>query len=58
MQTVILTSNRAEKQVVYQFRYVSAFLDFSDKIVRHDNSSVHVQGSNTPCESSRIQIAL
>ena len=29
-------------------------LDFSDHIVRHDNSSVHVQGSNAPSEDSKI----
>jgi len=34
------------------------FLDFSEQIVRHDNSAVHVQGSNPPCESSSMQIAL
>ena len=33
-------------------------LDFSDQIVRHDNLSVNMQESNTPCESSRIQIGL
>jgi len=33
-------------------------LDFSGKIVRHDDSSVYVQWSNEPCESSRIQVRL
>jgi hypothetical protein len=34
------------------------FLDLSDQTVRDDNSVRHVQGSNAPCESSRIQIML
>jgi len=34
------------------------FLDFSDQIVRNENSSVHVQGWNAPCKSCRIQIRL
>jgi len=34
------------------------FLDFSNQIVRHDNSSVHVQGCNEPSTSFRIQIRL
>jgi len=32
--------------------------NFSDQIVRHDNSSVHVQGSHVPHESSRLQTEL
>jgi len=32
------------------------FVDFSDQIVRQDHSSVCVQGSYGPCESSRLQI--
>ena len=31
-------------------------LDFSDQIVRHDNSSVHVQGSCAPFERGQLQI--
>jgi len=34
------------------------FVDFSDRIVRHDGSSVNVRGLNTPCESFKIQIRL
>jgi len=34
------------------------FFDFSDYIVRHDNSSVHVQGSYRPYECSRLQTEL
>ena len=40
------------------FAACQLFLDFSDNVVRHDHASVHVQGSNAPCEGSRIQIAL
>jgi len=40
------------------FARCQPFLDFSDIIVRHDDLSVHVQGSNASCEGSRIQIAL
>jgi len=40
------------------FATCQLLLDFSDQIVRHDNSSVHVQGSNAPCESFKIQIRL
>jgi hypothetical protein len=32
------------------------FLDLSDQVVRHDNSSVHGQGSNIPSEMSTMQI--
>ena len=38
------------------FAVCQLFLDVCVQIVRHDNLSVHVQGSNAPCESSRIQI--
>ena len=34
------------------------FFDFSDYIVRHDNSSVHVQGSYGPYKCSKLQIEL
>jgi len=40
------------------FATCQLFLDFSDQIVRFDNSSVYVQGSNAPCERSGIRIAL
>ena len=40
------------------FATCQLFHDSSDKIVRHDNSSVNVQRSNAPCERSRIQIPL
>jgi len=30
------------------------FHDLNDQIVRPDNSSVHVQGSYRPCESSKL----
>jgi len=39
------------------FALCQLFLDFSDQIVRHDTLSVHVQGSNAPYGSSKIQIA-
>ena len=38
------------------FATCQLFLDFSDKIVRHNNLSAHVQQLNAQCESSRIQI--
>jgi len=33
-------------------------LDFSDRIVRHNNLSVHVQGLDSPCQCSMIEIVL
>jgi len=39
------------------FARCQLFVDFSDQIVRNDNSSALIQGSNAPCESSRIQIS-
>jgi len=53
-----LKSNLREKQSVCQFCYLSAVLKFSDHIVRQDNLSVHVQETNTRCESSKIHLKL
>ena len=47
-----------KSKLITNFATCQRFLDFSDQIVRHDNLSVHVQGLNAPCESSRIQIGL
>jgi len=44
--------------VCTNFTICQLFLDVSDQLVRHDNSSVHVQGLNTPDERARIQIML
>jgi len=38
------------------FATCQLFLDFCDQIERHEDSTMHVQRSNAPCESSRIQI--
>jgi len=43
-----LTSDRGESKLFTNFATCQLFLDFSDHIVRHNNLSVHVQGSNTP----------
>jgi len=53
-----LMSDHGEKQVFTNFAVCELFLDFSDQILRHDNSCVHVQGSNASYENSTIQIAL
>jgi len=33
-------------------------LDFSDQTVKHDNSSMQVQGWYVPCKSASVQIYL
>jgi len=40
------------------FAMCQLLLDFIDQIVRHDSSSMHVQGSDKPCQCSRLQISL
>jgi len=40
------------------FALCQRLLDFSDQIVRYADLSVHVQGSDGPCQCSRSQIAL
>ena len=47
-----------KRKLFVNFATCQLLPDFSDPIVRHDNSAVHVQGSNAPCENSRIQIGL
>ena len=47
-----------KRQEFTNFSMCQLFLDVSAQIVRHDNSSLHVQESNAPCECSKIQITL
>jgi hypothetical protein len=47
-----------KSKVFTNFATCQLFLGFSDQNVRDDNLSVHVQGSNAPCECSKIQIAV
>jgi len=46
-----------KSKVFDNFAMCQLFLDFRDQIVRPDSLSVHVQGSNAPCEFATIQIA-
>jgi len=55
-KSVFLTMYLVQKQFVNLFCYVSAFLDFSDQIVRQGNASVCVQGSYRPSECCRLQM--
>jgi len=40
------------------FATCQLLIDFGGQIMRHDNSSMHVQGSDRPCQCSRLQISL
>jgi len=55
---LLLTIYLSEQLLVYPFCYMPAFLEFRVHNVRHDNSSVHVQGLDGPCQCSRVQTTL
>jgi len=55
-QFVIIDNISPQKVVAVSiFDTWKNFFDFSDYIVRHGNSSVHVQGLYRPYERSRLQ---
>jgi hypothetical protein len=54
----LLTTYLFKVQCVYITCYLSAFPDFSNQIVIHDNPSLHVQGIYILCECSALQTRL